>query len=68
VIDGDVRALFREYLGNPFADPLAGSGNERYFIAELLYCVGASCSAIMFSASAALWNHRTASFSEESRT
>ena len=35
MIDGDVSAFFREYLGNAFADSLAGSGNDRYFIAEL---------------------------------
>jgi hypothetical protein len=35
MVDGDVRALFREYLGNSLADSLAGSGDERYFIAEL---------------------------------
>jgi hypothetical protein len=41
VIDGDVSAFFRKYLGNALADPLAGSRNERYFIAELhLYSVG----------------------------
>ena len=35
VIDGDVSTFHREYFGNAFADSLAGSGNERYFIAEL---------------------------------
>ena len=35
VIDDDVRALFRKYLRNSLANSLAGSGNERYFIAQL---------------------------------
>src|SRR5580704_9726944 len=35
VVDDEVGALLGEHFGDAFADPLARSGNERYFIAEL---------------------------------
>src|SRR5580704_1336835 len=35
VVDDHISAFFGEHFCDAFADPLAGSGNDRYFIAEL---------------------------------
>jgi hypothetical protein len=35
VIDGNVSTFLREDFSDAFANSLAGSGNERYFVAEL---------------------------------